>query len=160
MVCWWVLLIQDSHGHLWNPLLDGPPPPTPTPPLDDFRQYNIHDIMHHACSAGMDHEPWSHGPFLQNMHGPFGICLPIQCNLEYVTKESVPYSIWYAYHDRKGFGNLMFSLWFGLFGGSFVFLDVSPSILFFIFPPFLGALVYLWLAGFHQLGLLTKCDPA
>jgi hypothetical protein len=38
----------------------------------------------------------------------------------------------------------MFPLWFALLGGSFVFLDVSPSILFLVgIPPFLGALVYL-----------------
>ncbi len=40
--------------------------------------------------------------------------------------------------------NLMFPLWFALLGGSFVFLDVGPSILFLVFsPPFLGGLVYL-----------------
>ncbi len=46
-----------------------------------------------------------------------------------------------------GFGNLMFPLWFGVLGGSFVFLDMSGS---FHFVPcefplcfFLGALVYL-----------------
>jgi hypothetical protein len=38
---------------------------------------------------------------------------------------------------------LMFSFWFTLFGGSFVFLEVGPSILFLVFPFFLGALVYL-----------------
>jgi hypothetical protein len=32
----------------------------------------------------------------------------------------------------------MFLLWFGLLGGSFVFLDVSPSILILVFPLFLG----------------------
>jgi len=30
----------------------------------------------------------------------------------------------------------MFSLWFVLLGGSFVFSDVSPSILFLVFPFF------------------------
>jgi hypothetical protein len=34
--------------------------------------------------------------------------------------------------------NLMFPLWFALLGGSFVFLDVGHSILFLVFPPFLG----------------------
>jgi hypothetical protein len=43
----------------------------------------------------------------------------------------------------KGFGNLMFPLWFSLVGGYFVFLDVGPSILFLVFPLFFGALVYL-----------------
>jgi hypothetical protein len=43
----------------------------------------------------------------------------------------------------------MFPLWFALLGGSFVFLDVGPSILFLVFF-FLGALVNLLLAGFHQ----------
>jgi hypothetical protein len=42
----------------------------------------------------------------------------------------------------------MFPLWFILLGGSFVFLDVGPSI-FFLVSPFLGALVNLWLARFH-----------
>jgi hypothetical protein len=47
--------------------------------------------------------------------------------------------------------NLMFTLWFILLGGFFVFLDMGPSILFLVFPLFfLSALVYLWLAGFHQ----------
>jgi len=43
----------------------------------------------------------------------------------------------------------MFPLWFALLGGSFVFLDVGPSILFFVFL-FLGSLVNLLLVGFHQ----------
>jgi hypothetical protein len=30
----------------------------------------------------------------------------------------------------------MFPLWFALLGGSFVFLDVGPSILFLVFPLF------------------------
>jgi hypothetical protein len=30
----------------------------------------------------------------------------------------------------------MFHLWFALLGGSFIFLDMSPSILFFVFPFF------------------------
>jgi hypothetical protein len=45
---------------------------------------------------------------------------------------------------------LMFPLSLALLGGSFVFLDVSPSILFLVFAPFSGALVYFWLAGFHH----------
>jgi hypothetical protein len=32
----------------------------------------------------------------------------------------------------------MLPLWFGLLGGSFVFLDVGPSILIFVFPLFFG----------------------
>ncbi len=32
----------------------------------------------------------------------------------------------------------MFPLWFALLGGSFVFLDVGPSILFPLFTPFFG----------------------
>jgi hypothetical protein len=55
----------------------------------------------------------------------------------------------------------MLPLWFALLGGSFVFLNVGPMILFFVFalfwvlwfilciPPFLGALIHLLLAGFH-----------
>jgi hypothetical protein len=41
----------------------------------------------------------------------------------------------------------MFPSWFALLGGSLVFLDVGPSILFIVSPPspplFLGALIYL-----------------
>jgi hypothetical protein len=49
------------------------------------------------------------------------------------------------------------NLWSALLGGSIVFLDVDPSILFFVFPHpqppfFLGALVYLWFAGFITFG--------
>jgi hypothetical protein len=44
----------------------------------------------------------------------------------------------------------MFPLWFALLGGSFVFLDLGPSILFPVFLFFWGALVYLWLVGFHH----------
>jgi hypothetical protein len=55
------------------------------------------------------------------------------------------------------FGNLMFLLWFALWGwficllgrGSFHFV---PCIL-----PFFGALVYLWLAGFHHLFFFLIC---
>jgi hypothetical protein len=42
----------------------------------------------------------------------------------------------------------MFPLWFALLGGSFVFLEVGPSILFLVFLLYLGALVYFELAGF------------
>ncbi len=45
--------------------------------------------------------------------------------------------------------------WF--LGGSFVFLDV-PSILFCIFLFFVGALVYLWLVGFHHNRTLNIYD--
>jgi hypothetical protein len=55
----------------------------------------------------------------------------------------------------RGFGNLMFPLWFALLGGSFVFLDMGASILFLVFPPFLGALVYLWLVGFNHHSFLV-----
>jgi hypothetical protein len=40
----------------------------------------------------------------------------------------------------------MFLMWFTFFGGSFVFLDVSPSILFIVFPLLLGALAFFLLA--------------
>jgi hypothetical protein len=55
----------------------------------------------------------------------------------------------------------MFPLWFALLGGSFVFLDVGHTILFFVFPlfwvlwcilcipTFFRAMVHLLLAGFH-----------
>jgi hypothetical protein len=44
----------------------------------------------------------------------------------------------------------MFPLWFTFVGGSFVFLDAGPSILFLVFLLFGGALVYLRLVGFHH----------
>ncbi len=47
--------------------------------------------------------------------------------------------------------NLIFPLQFAFLDGSFVFLDVGPFILFLVFPLFGGALVYLWLARFHQI---------
>lgn len=50
--------------------------------------------------------------------------------------------------EQSGFGNLMFLLWSTLLGGSFVFLDTSPSILFLVFSfccPFFLLLVLLWL---------------
>jgi hypothetical protein len=50
-----------------------------------------------------------------------------------------PFLIWYASSDRKGFGNLMFPCGCALLGVSF---DVGPSILFFVFPPFLWVLLF------------------
>jgi hypothetical protein len=41
----------------------------------------------------------------------------------------------------------MLLLWLALLGGSFVLL--VPTILFLVFAPFWGALVYILLAGFH-----------
>jgi hypothetical protein len=41
-----------------------------------------------------------------------------------------------CYLNSKGFENLMVPLWFALLGGSFVFLDMGPSILFLVFLPF------------------------
>ncbi len=35
-----------------------------------------------------------------------------------------PFLIWYASHNKGGFENLMFSLWFAFLNGSFVFLDM------------------------------------
>jgi hypothetical protein len=50
---------------------------------------------------------------------------------------------------------------FAFLGCSFVFLDVIPSILFLVFPLLLGALVYLWLARFHQFeGILEQVHPS
>jgi len=54
--------------------------------------------------------------------------------LAVLSKRSYPFPIWYAYCKRRGFKNLMFPLWFTLLGGSFVFLDMGPSILFLVFP--------------------------
>ncbi len=65
-------------------------------------------------------------------------------------RRSSPFVIWYASCDRRKVGNLMFPLWFALLDlfscllghGSFHFVPY--------FSFFLGALVYLWLAGIHQ----------
>jgi len=40
--------------------------------------------------------------------------------------------------------------WFPLLGGSFVFLDVGPSIFSVLFAPILRALIYLWSTRFHH----------
>jgi hypothetical protein len=40
--------------------------------------------------------------------------------------------------------------WFPLLAGSFVFLDMGPFKNFLVYPSFLVALVYLWLAGFNH----------
>ncbi len=91
-----------------------------------------------------------------------------------------PFIIWYASHDRRGFGNLMVPLllallplslfdmllmtgggfgnlmvplWLALLGGLFVFWEVWVLPFCSLFSPFfcLGALVnLLWLAGFHH----------
>jgi len=45
-----------------------------------------------------------------------------------------PFLIGYTCDDKKGFGNLRFHLGFTLLGGSFVFLNVAPFILFLVFP--------------------------
>ncbi len=45
----------------------------------------------------------------------------------------------------------MFLMWFTFFGGSFVFLVVSPSILFLVFPLLPGVLAYFLLARFHHI---------
>jgi hypothetical protein len=56
----------------------------------------------------------------------------------------------------RKFRNLMFPLWFGLLGGSFVFLHVGPSILFLVFP----LIWVLWFLfdwqGFITLRLLVQ----
>jgi hypothetical protein len=44
--------------------------------------------------------------------------------------------------NRRGFGNLIFPLWFALIGGSFVFLNVVLSFCS-LYSLFLDALVYL-----------------
>jgi hypothetical protein len=51
----------------------------------------------------------------------------------------------YASHDKSGFGNLMFSLWFAVLGGSFVFLDMmGPFILFIVFSLFFWVLWFIY----------------
>ncbi len=51
---------------------------------------------------------------------------------------------------RRGFENLMFPLWSTKLGGSFVFLDACPSILFLGFPLLWVFWFILWLVGFHH----------
>jgi hypothetical protein len=46
----------------------------------------------------------------------------------------------------------MFPLWFTLLGGSFVFLDVGPSILFAVFPLFGGCF------GLFTIGMISSKD--
>jgi hypothetical protein len=47
----------------------------------------------------------------------------------------------------------MFPLWFALLGGSFVFLDVGPFILFLVFPIFCfwERFGLFMIMGFHQI---------
>jgi len=47
-----------------------------------------------------------------------------------------PFLIWYASHERRGFGNLMFPLWFTLLSGFICLLGCESSILFLVFPFF------------------------
>jgi hypothetical protein len=42
--------------------------------------------------------------------------------------------VWYASCERRGFGNLMFPLWFALLGYSIVVLDGSPWLPLFFWP--------------------------
>jgi hypothetical protein len=58
-----------------------------------------------------------------------------------------PFIIWYA--SRK-FMNLMFPLWFDLLGGSFCLLGCGSFHFVPCIPPYLGALVFILLAGFHH----------
>jgi hypothetical protein len=73
-------------------------------------------------------------------------------------RRSSPFLIWYASHNKKGFENLMFPLWFaflgGFFGhGSFHFvLCILPLL-------FLSALIYLWLTRLHH-HLLRLSSPS
>jgi hypothetical protein len=51
----------------------------------------------------------------------------------------------YASHDKSGFENLMFSLWFAVLDRSFVFLDVmGPFILFIVFSLFFWVLWFIY----------------
>ncbi len=68
-------------------------------------------------------------------------------------KRSSPFLIWYVSCNRKGLGNLMFLLWSALLGGSFVFLDAGPSILFLVFLLFW----VLW-EFYGWQGFITICD--
>jgi hypothetical protein len=54
------------------------------------------------------------------------------------------YWIWFL--QPEGFGNMMFCSLYSPFFGCFGFFMIG----FLVFPLFLGALVFLWLAGFHQ----------
>jgi hypothetical protein len=47
--------------------------------------------------------------------------------------------------------NLMFPLWCAVLGGSFVFLDVDPTILFLVSPLGGGGLVHLLLVRFDNI---------
>jgi hypothetical protein len=62
---------------------------------------------------------------------------------------SFPFLLWYASHDQRGFGNLMFPLWFiALFGWFICLLGCGSFHFVFFFFPFVWV---LWLIyGFHQ----------
>jgi len=64
-----------------------------------------------------------------------------------------PFLIRYASCDKRGFGSLMFPLWFALIGDSFVFLDMGPSILFLVFQVLW--LIYGW-QGFINILTVVK----
>jgi hypothetical protein len=70
---------------------------------------------------------------------------PIRKNFERSFKER------YASGDWSRFRNLMFALWFTLLGGSFVFFDIGPSILFLIFAYFWWCFGSFMVAGIHHL---------
>jgi hypothetical protein len=54
----------------------------------------------------------------------------------------------------------MFPLWFALLGGSFVFLDVGPSIMFLIFPVFLVLwFIYDWQGFSFNIPITSGCWP-
>jgi hypothetical protein len=50
----------------------------------------------------------------------------------------------------------MFPLWYALFGGSFVFLDVGITILFIVFPLFLVLWFFYDWQGFIWQGVIIK----
>jgi hypothetical protein len=67
-----------------------------------------------------------------------------------ILSDSPPFPYLICFSWQEGVWELDIPLWFALIGGSFVFLDVGPPILFLVFPLFLGALVFISLAGFHH----------
>ncbi len=63
-----------------------------------------------------------------------------------------PLSLFDMLLATEGFENLMFPLRFGLLGGSFVFLDMDPFILFLVFPLFWVLMISRVSSSFDDLG--------
>ncbi len=88
------------------------------------------DVPLGVCPLRLVHlSSWTWVLSFCSLYSPFFWCF----GLFMIGRVLSPFLIWYVSCKRRGFGNLVLPLWFALLGGSFVFLDVSPFILFFVF---------------------------